>query len=93
MMSQYPVAVLVGSITDSYGPSSCSLIAAVLFSTGFGALALEVKNTPDDLSLPSQAAAFYRLTLSFLLIGLGTVFSCVFPRTEFAFNTHLILNI
>ncbi|KAF8969984.1 major facilitator superfamily domain-containing protein [Flammula alnicola] len=73
MMSQYPVAVIVGSLNDQHGPATCTLIAAALFSTGFGGFSWEIYNTPSDL--PVSQASFYRLVFCFLLVGLGTVFS------------------
>ncbi|KDR81505.1 hypothetical protein GALMADRAFT_239491 [Galerina marginata CBS 339.88] len=90
MMSQYPVAVFVGSLIDQYGPSWCSLIAALLFSSGFGGFALEVANALDSLSKPSQAV-FLRLVFYFLLVGLGTVFSycsSLFAASKF-FPNHI----
>lgn len=74
MMSQYTVAALVGSVVDKHGPSICSLIAACLFSCGFGGFALEVHVTHRNLSGPSQTS-FYRFVFCFALAGLGTVFS------------------
>ncbi|KAF8797925.1 MFS general substrate transporter [Phlegmacium glaucopus] len=74
IMSQYTVAALVGSVVDSHGPSTCSLIGAFLFSCAFGAFAFEVHKAPLDLPGPSQTS-FYRLVFCFFLAGLGTVFS------------------
>ena len=68
MMSQYTVAALVGSVIDRHGPSICSLIAACLFSCGFGVFAFEVHNGPSQTS-------FYRFIFCFALAGLGTLFS------------------
>ncbi|KAF9483901.1 MFS general substrate transporter [Pholiota conissans] len=75
MMSQYPVAVVVGSVTDQYGPSVCTFIGGLLFVTGFGGFSMEVYSTvAANVQHPSQAS-FYRMVICFLLIGLGTVFS------------------
>jgi hypothetical protein len=70
MMSQYTVAALVGSVVDRHGPSICSLIAACLFSCGFGVFAFEVHNYAS----PSQTS-FYLFVFCFALAGLGTLFS------------------
>ena len=74
MMSQYTVAALVGSVIDRHGPSVCSLIAACLFSCGFGVFAFEVHNASRNLPSSSQTS-FYRFVFCFALAGLGTVFS------------------
>lgn len=74
MMSQYTVAALVGSLVDRHGPSICSLIAACLFSCGFGVFAFEVHNAPRNLPGSSQAS-FYLFVFCFALAGLGTLFS------------------
>ena len=76
MIGQYPFAALVGKAIDKYGPWSCSLASATLFSVGFGAFALEIAKTPDDIALPSKSS-FERLTLFFFMAGLGTVTSYV----------------
>ncbi|KAI0035708.1 MFS general substrate transporter [Vararia minispora EC-137] len=70
---QYPFAVFVGKVVDTYGPWVCSLASAGLLSSGFGLFAWEIAKTPDDISLPSQSS-FYRLTLFYFMCGLGTVF-------------------
>ncbi|PPR02201.1 hypothetical protein CVT24_011428 [Panaeolus cyanescens] len=72
MMSQYTIAALVGSLIDKHGSRLASLIAGLLFFTGFGAFAYEVHDCPEDFE-PSQAF-FYRLVFYFLLTGFGTVF-------------------
>jgi hypothetical protein len=74
MMSQYTVAALVGSVIDRHGPSICSLIAACLFSCGFGVFAFQVHNASRNLPGPSQTS-FYLFVFCFALAGLGTVFS------------------
>ena len=74
MMSQYTVAALVGSVVDRHGPSICSLIAACLFSCGFGVFAFEVHNASRILPGPSQKS-FYLFVFCFTLAGLGTLFS------------------
>ncbi|KAF9001869.1 major facilitator superfamily domain-containing protein [Cyathus striatus] len=74
MMSQYPLAVVVGKIIDHRGPSVTSLIASLFFLAGFGAFSLEIYNTPLDILVPS-VSSFRRMTFFFLLAGFGTVFS------------------
>ncbi|KAL5490294.1 hypothetical protein ACEPAI_5127 [Sanghuangporus weigelae] len=84
MVGQYPFAALVGKAIDRYGPWSCSLASSFLFSIGFGAFALEIAKTPDDITLPSQSS-FERLTLFFFMAGLGTVtsyFSSLFAASK-----------
>lgn len=81
-MSQYTIAALVGWVIDNYGPSLCSLIAAFLFTTGFGGFAAEVYNTPEELSQQVDGA-FYRLAFCFFFVGLGTVFGCVLSLSYF----------
>jgi hypothetical protein len=75
-MGQYPFAALVGKVIDGYGPWACSLIASVLFSTGFGLFAAEVAKTPDDIAQPSKSS-FRILAACFFLTGLGTASSYV----------------
>ncbi|TFK54969.1 MFS general substrate transporter [Heliocybe sulcata] len=74
MVGQYPFAAIVGKCTDKYGPWACSLIASILFSSGFGLSSLEISKTPDDISQPS-ASSYRRLTVFFFMAGFGTVFS------------------
>ncbi|KZV75744.1 MFS general substrate transporter [Peniophora sp. CONT] len=84
MMGQYPLAAVVGNLSDTYGPWLCSLIAAGLFSSGFGLFALEIAKTPDDISVSSHSS-FQRLTLYFFMCGMGTVFglfSALFAATQ-----------
>ena len=73
-MNQYTVAALVGWVIDRHGPSLCSLIAACLFSCGFGVFALKVHIASRDPPGPSQTS-FYLFVFCFALAGLGTVFS------------------
>jgi hypothetical protein len=75
MIGQYPAAAGVGYLIDTYGPWLCSLIAAALFSVGFGFFSLECAKTPGvgDLHVHSPQTSFYILTFLFLLCGLGTV--------------------
>lgn len=74
MIGQYPFAAVVGKITDRYGPWACSLGASVLFTLGFGLFAFEVSTVPENVRTASPSSA-RRLTVFFLLNGLGTVFS------------------
>ncbi|KIK97493.1 hypothetical protein PAXRUDRAFT_220299 [Paxillus rubicundulus Ve08.2h10] len=71
---QYPFGAFVGRVLDYYGPWACSLVAACLFSTGFGLFAREIANTPDDITQPSTSS-FYRLVLYFFISSLGAAFS------------------
>lgn len=70
MMSQYPFAALAGKVVDRKGPATCSLIGAFLSSTSFSAFAFETANPTQPTS-----ALFHRLTLFYLVAGVGTVFS------------------
>ncbi|KAF9453242.1 MFS general substrate transporter [Macrolepiota fuliginosa MF-IS2] len=72
MMGQYPFAALAGKLIDRHGPSLCSAIAAVLYSTAFSAFSYHVYNAASDAT--NSPVSLY-LTLSFGLAGLGTVFS------------------
>ena len=74
MAGQYPAAAVIGWILDRYGSWTCSFIAAVLFSTGFGLVSHEISVAPEDVTEPSEAA-FRRLVLYFFTAGLGTAFS------------------
>ncbi|RDB20968.1 putative transporter MCH1 [Hypsizygus marmoreus] len=74
MVGQYPFSPLVGRILDQYGPSTCSMVSAMLFCVAFLSSALEVAFAPVKISEPSSAS-FHRLTAFFLVAGLGTVFS------------------
>ncbi|KAF9532286.1 major facilitator superfamily domain-containing protein [Crepidotus variabilis] len=90
MMSQYTIAALVGWIIDNRGPHCCSLASALLFATGFGGFAWEIRSTPNDILEPVYGA-FYRLTFCFFLVGLGTVFayfSALFAASK-SFPNHL----
>ncbi|KAF8201667.1 hypothetical protein BJ912DRAFT_512334 [Pholiota molesta] len=73
MMSQYPIAVVVGSLTDQYGPAMCILIGGLLFVAGFSGFSSEVQNTPTSI-LHSPQISFYRMC-SVSTDWLGTVFS------------------
>jgi hypothetical protein len=75
MIGQYPAAAGVGYLIDTYGPWLCSLIAAGLFSFGFGLFSLEISKTPgvDDLFHHLAQTSFYLLTFLFFLCGLATV--------------------
>jgi hypothetical protein len=77
MISQYIFAAPIGFIIDYYGPWSCSLASAALFSAGFGLFSSEIAKTLDDITQPSSTS-FHNLTFYFSLAGLGTVFSWVY---------------
>jgi hypothetical protein len=91
VVGQYPFAVFVGKIVDSYGPWICALTSAGLFSSGFGLFAWELAKTNDDISLPSQSS-FHRLAVFFFMAGLGTVFglfSSLFAAAKVRSLTHI----
>ena len=67
-MGQYPFAALVGKVIDRFGPWSCSLVAAVLLSSGFGLFSLEIAKAPDNITQPSSTS-FHNLTFFFFLAG------------------------
>lgn len=76
MVGQYPAAAGVGYLIDKHGPWLCSLLAAILFGTGFGFFSTECAKTPaaiDDKVEHGPQSSFYALTFFFLLCGLGTV--------------------
>lgn len=77
VIGQYPLSPIVGKVLDLYGYSTCSLMAAVCFSTSFTCSALVIARPPPGINY-SSTSSFHRLTLSFLISGLGTVFSCVY---------------
>ena len=85
MVGQYPFAALVGKVLDSHGARTCSLIAAMSFSIGFGLFAGEISGAPDVMPKESVTSAFRRMVVYFALVGLGTVFSCVSPAPA---STH-----
>ncbi|KAF8078054.1 MFS general substrate transporter [Lyophyllum atratum] len=74
IIGQYPFSPIVGKILDSYGPSACSLISAVLFFLAFISSSSLVAMAPVEITQPSPWS-FHCLTLFFLMAGLGTVFS------------------
>lgn len=88
MVGQYPFAALVGKTIDEYGPWACSLLASVLFSTGFGVFAAEIAKTPDDIAAPSKSS-FRILAACFFLTGLATVSSYVFHIINVHSRPHL----
>jgi len=84
MVGQYPFAAFVGKLLDRHGPRACSLLAALLFSTGFGLFSWVIAHTPDTIEKPSSAS-FRALAVCFCLSGLATVlsyFSFVFSATK-----------
>lgn len=72
MMGQYPLAALTGKIIDRYGPSLCSVIAAILYSSAFSTFSYQV-NAAGSESANSSVSTY--LTISFALAGMATVFS------------------
>ncbi|KAH0826915.1 MFS general substrate transporter [Lanmaoa asiatica] len=74
MMGQYPFSAFVGKILDHYGAWACSLIAACLFSAGFGLFANEISKSPDVIT-QSSISIFRNLVIFFFIGALGTVFS------------------
>lgn len=85
MIGQYPFSPIVGKVLDLYGSSTCSLIAAVCFSTAFVGSALEIAGASAGINY-SSTSSFHRLTFFFLVIGLGTVFS--YFSSVFAASKH-----
>lgn len=75
MVGQYPFAALVGKVLDSYGARTCSLVAAMTFSIGFGLFAAEISGAPETIPKESVVWAFRRMVAYFGMVGLGTVFS------------------
>ena len=75
MAAQYPIAAIVGKVIDRYGAWSCSLVASLLFSLGFGLFAREVATNPTGTH--ASAASFNVLVLCFAMLGLATVCSYV----------------
>jgi hypothetical protein len=76
MMGQYPFSAFVGKVIDEYGPWACSLIASLLFSSGYAIVAAEIAKTPDDITEPSESS-FRILAVSFFMMSLGSATSCV----------------
>lgn len=74
MMGQYPLAALAGRVIDLYGPSLCSALAAILYSSAFGTFSYQVYAAGSD---PASSSVAIYLTISFALAGMATVFSCV----------------
>ncbi|KXN85482.1 putative transporter MCH1 [Leucoagaricus sp. SymC.cos] len=72
MMGQYPLAALAGKMIDRYGPTICSAIAALLFSSAFSTFSYQVHASGAD-SINLSISTY--LTISFALAGMGTVFS------------------
>ncbi|KAF8628413.1 hypothetical protein AX15_003935 [Amanita polypyramis BW_CC] len=70
MISQYPLAPVVGNIVDRYGPRMCSLLAAIFHTLSFGGFASQVSADNAD-----PLFSFRVLVFCSLLAGLGTVFS------------------
>ena len=76
MVGQYPFAAIVGKVLDTRGPRVCSLIAALMFSVGFGLFAYEIADAPEYPQQGETAQVFRRMVVYFGMVGLGTVFSC-----------------
>lgn len=76
MVGQYPIAALVGKVFDTRGARTCSFVAGICFSLGFGLFAYEIAGVPPkDTSTTDTTGVFRRMVLYFGLIGVGTVFS------------------
>ena len=75
MVGQYPFAALVGKILDTHGARTCSFIAGLMFSLGFGLFAYEISGAPEYPKEEDTLRVFRRMVLYFGMIGLGTVFS------------------
>jgi hypothetical protein len=75
MAGQYPFAALVGKIYDTQGARTCSLIACLLFSSGFGLFAYEIADAPEYPREGDTLNVFRRMVLYFGMVGLATVFS------------------
>jgi len=74
MMGQYPLAALAGRVIDQHGPSLCSTLAAILYSSAFGTFSYQVYVAGSNST--SSSVTTY-LAISFALAGMATVFSCV----------------
>ncbi|EKM82774.1 hypothetical protein AGABI1DRAFT_111355 [Agaricus bisporus var. burnettii JB137-S8] len=72
MMGQYPFAAFAGKLIDYYGPSLCSAIAAILYSSAFSLFSYHVNAAASDVPISSLPTI---LTVSFCLAGVATVFS------------------
>ncbi|KZT11258.1 MFS general substrate transporter [Laetiporus sulphureus 93-53] len=72
MIGQYASAAPVGKVLDRFGPWSCSLLASLMFASGYGLFALDYTRSPET---PEPSSAFPHLVVYFALLGLGTVFS------------------
>lgn len=75
MMGQYPFAAFAGKLIDYYGPSLCSAIAAILYSSAFSLFSYHVNAAASDVPISSLPTI---LTVSFCLAGVATVFSWAF---------------
>ncbi|KAH9945987.1 MFS general substrate transporter [Epithele typhae] len=83
MISQYPVAAIVGLAIDNLGTWSCSLAASVMFAIGYGVFAREVAAVPPGTHASAQTVN--TLIFCWALIGLATVctgFALVFSATK-----------
>jgi len=67
MSAQYPLAAVLGSLLDTYGTWTTSLLAGLLFSSGFGLFAFQ-------LGIPNNSP-FKTLVICFFLAGVGTAAS------------------
>ena len=74
MIGQYPLASVVGKITDCYGPRVCSLAAGIFFVLSFGGFASQLSLATDGIDY-DPLSSFRILVLCSLLAGFGTVFS------------------
>ncbi|CCL98441.1 uncharacterized protein FIBRA_00438 [Fibroporia radiculosa] len=76
MVGQYATAVPVGKVLDTYGPWSCSSLASIMFSVGYGLFAWQYSRTKEDITLTQPSStALPVLILCFSFLGIGTVFS------------------
>lgn len=76
-MGQYPFAALVGKVLDTRGARTCSLVAALMFSLGFGLFAYEIADAKDSPTEDDTMSVFRRMVVYYGMVGLGTVFACV----------------
>ncbi|PCH38118.1 MFS general substrate transporter [Wolfiporia cocos MD-104 SS10] len=84
MVGQYATAAPVGKVLDRYGPWSCSLIASLVLSLGYGLFAWDYSKSSED-AIASSLSVFPHLVIYFGLLGTGTVlsyFSLLFAATR-----------
>ncbi|CAG7845890.1 SubName: Full=Related to carboxyl methyl transferase {ECO:0000313/EMBL:CCA77941.1} [Serendipita indica DSM 11827] len=89
MSAQYPLAAVMGSLLDTYGTWLTSLIAGILFSSGFGSFAYQLSKA-GRLPPGSANSPFRILVACFFLCGVGTaasLFTIMFSASQ-AFPGH-----